>query len=185
MGNTNPVNTTQRGYSGGEHLFRSTQETRQGSPEISALYRDYMTNRSADWSFAKRALQLAMTYFDPVKGFDFKKQDSNPLVKDYNYRFLIDTLRFIATGKREMDIVMWGSLMTDLPTPSDDIQDRHVLQDTVTTHNLDLRPQALVQRWCCQPNGLHDMVASLYLLFGERSVRRTDTGSTPQEPLSA
>lgn len=185
MGNTNPVNSSYRGYSGGEYLFPPDQETRHGSPDITNLYKDYMASRSLGWPIAKRALQLAVKFFDPAKGFDFKKQDNNPLVANYNYRFLIDTLRFIATGRREMDIIMWGELMSDLPSPSDDVDQRHVLRDVISEYDIDLRPISLVKHWCSHKGGLHDMVISLNLLFGDRIVRRISDGASDQEPLRA
>lgn len=185
MGNTNPVNSSYRGYSGGEYIFPPGQETHQGHPDITALYQDYMKNRSFDWGFAKRTLILAVRFFDPAKGFDFKKQDTNPMVVNYNYRFLVDTLRFIATGRREMDITLWGEIMTDLPDPEDDVNQRHLLKDVINQYDIDLRPTALVKQWCTHNGGLHDMVISLHLLFGDRIVRRISDGAPDQNPLRA
>ena len=176
MGNTNPVNTSYKGYSGGQAVLNPTTEVQQGVPEVVALYKDYMKNRWSSWPFVKKVIALAFKMFDPKEGFSFVAQDKNPTVRDYSYRFLEDTLRYIATGKRSIDIITWIEILTDLPEASpESVDQRRRLSDTVEKFGMDIRPVKLIQGWLGQPGGLHDLVTTLHLLFGERTVRRVDT----------
>lgn len=174
MNAVNPVKITLHGFSGGPALNYRGAELTSGIPEVVALYREFLASSTkfSTWAFRKRAVEIALKLFDPNEGFDFISQDKNPRAVDYNYDFIVDTLNYIATGKRKFDTHLWLELMTQLPDANQfDIRQRNTIEKTFDTAGLSTNPVDLVQKWCSHKGGIEDMVCSMHLLFGEREVK--------------
>lgn len=174
MNTVNPVKMTLHGFSGGPALNYRGSELTAGIPEVVSIYREYInsTAKFTTWSFRKRVVAVALALFDPEDGFDFLGQDKNPRAVDYNYEFIVDTLRYIATGKRKFNTHLWLEMMTQLPEANSfDVRHRNTIQKTFEEAGLSTNPVELVQKWCAHKGGIEDMICSMHLLFGEREVK--------------
>lgn len=86
----------------------------------------------------------------------------NRFKTDLHFKFLEDTLKFISTGVRSMNIQMWMQLLV-VPNKS---FDKELIGKTTYTMNSDLYRKATITEWLSKPNGLQDLVYSLYIIFG-------------------
>lgn len=169
MAMPNRVKLFPRGYSGGQSSNDPTHTTRGGDPIVTQLWEQYTSpnNQSTAWSFRRQVIQAAKRLLSGRPNW-FVKQDTNKLVKAYNYQFLLDTLRFIGTGRRRISIHAWPDLLSNHPIEGlDDVQERHDIADVFTQLGLTTSIDALIQMWCRHPHGFDDMVCTLNLLFGE------------------
>lgn len=162
-----------RGYSGGQSFSNTTFKTRTGDAEISELWQEYTqsVNNSNTWHFRKKVFPVAKRLLGGRPNW-FLFQDSNPLVRDYNYQFVTDTLRFIGTGKRRISIHAWPDLVSNHPKDElDDVSERHEIADIFRSMDLSTSVEKLLQMWCSHKGGFDDMVCTLNILFGDIQVK--------------
>lgn len=148
------------------------------NPNVEALYDRYIKTggNMVNFDFKKNILAVAISAFG-TQGFYywFRQQYANPLVGDLHRRFLDDTLRFITTGKRNMMLQTWSSILNIGDSGE---FDTNLSQDAVAFFNTDGRAsydrgianvdlRDVIQKWCSQPNGITDLLGTLHLLFGE------------------
>lgn len=163
-----------RGFSGGPALELDDREVQLGDPNVMILYREYVNPgfETRTWFFKRRVIDLALRVFDRAKGFSFAEQDRNNHLVGFNYKFLLDTLRFIATGRRSMDVCMWGDLMEQTPTASlHVIEGRSAILNRIAEYKLNMDPPALIQKWLEHKGGIEDLVTTLHLMFGDRIIK--------------
>jgi len=169
----NAVKIWPRGYSGGQADSSVQYDTREGDPQMVALFNQYTNPESGStgWEFRRQVIEVAMRLLKS-NGNWFIKQDTNPMVQDYNYQFLQDTLRFIATGHRHIAIYSWQDLLTHTPDQGlKDAHSRHDISDQFRNLALDRSIEALIQKWLSWPKGFDDFVFSLHLMFGRIDMR--------------
>lgn len=169
---TNAVKVFPRGYSGGQSRNQSNFTNRGGDAEMSELWAVYSApnNQSTGWSFRKRVLKTAKRLLTDNSNW-FIAQDKNPNVVEYNYQFVVDTLRFIGTGRRQININAWGDLVSHAPTGGlKGVSERHEIADIFRTLQLTTSVDALIQLWCSHPKGFDDLINSINILFGDISV---------------
>jgi hypothetical protein len=161
------------------NLFQSSAGQIAVNENVESLYSKYIRNsyKAESFDFRKLVLITALGAFG-TDAFDFwyLKQFESPSVGDMHRRFLEDCLRFILTGRREMTLETWDSLI--------DYSDAGELRAPVSEYTAEFfgitsngyvrqrRNTMLVdvlQDWCAQPNGLEDLLLSLHVLFGSRS----------------
>lgn len=162
-----------RGYSGGQADSQPVHRTREGDPDVTRLWNQYTSpnNQSTAWSFRREVIAQAKRLLNGTPNW-FLCQDVNPLVKEYNYQFLIDTLRFIGKGQRRISIHSWPTLLSNHPVEGlDDVRERHEIADIFEQLGLTTSVTALIQMWCTHPHGFDDMICTLNLLFGDLPVR--------------
>lgn len=176
MGMPNRAKVFPRGYSGGQADSQPDHKTRDGDPEITRLWSQYTSpnNQSTAWSFRRQVIESAIRLLNFRPNW-FVMQDTNPNISDYNYRFILDTLRFIATGRRHISIHSWPDLLSNKPSQPQEVSRRHGIEDTFEYHQLSRNACDIVQQWCSHPHGFDDMVWTLNLLFGDLSVKVTPT----------
>lgn len=164
------VKESPRGFSGGPALKLEGRKQDQGDPDVVELYAEYM-NAGVDsltWTFRKKAITVALDAFDVIDGFSFTAQDANDHVFDYNYLFLLDTIKYLATGKRTQDLSTWGELITQLPEARRGVErNRTQIEDCIRELDLTMSAEAIVKAWCSWPQGIDDMICTLHILFGE------------------
>jgi hypothetical protein len=151
-----------------------------GSGDITALY-DQMMQRQVNhngWAYQKRVLQVAMNCFNNFPQF-ITTQKNNPFLYGYNYEFLIDTLRFIQTGRRRVSVQNWLALLLENHSPNNDYRDRGSSKDI---HDflkaVGSSDTSVVSAWVSRPGGLNDLVVSLYIMFGEVRDKRSKADAT-------
>lgn len=151
-----------------------------GSGDINAVY-DQMMQRTVNhngWSFQKRVLQVAMNCFSNFPLF-INTQKNNPFLYGYNYEFLIDTLRYIQTGRRRVSVQNWLALLLENHRPNNDYRDRGSSKDIQDfMQAVGSADSTVVATWVSRPGGLNDLVVSLYIMFGEVRNKRTNTDTT-------
>ena len=75
-------------------------------------------------------------------------------------RFLIDTVRFIETGRRQVDIIAWYNVLK-LAKEMNENTSRKIESVKILDEEKDL-----LFKWLSQPFGFHDIIWSLKLMFG-------------------
>lgn len=169
----NKVKVFPRGYSGGQADSLPSHRTRSGDPEINRLFDLYTQHgvRSTDWTFRREVVKAAKRLMSGHTNW-FTRQDSNRMVTAYNYQFLLDTVRFIATGQRRISIHSWPDLLSNVEEEGlAQVSERHDIADLFTKMALSTSADAMIQKWCSQRKGFDDMMNTLFLLFGEIHVR--------------
>lgn len=165
-----------RGYSGGQAESVRTHTQRGGDSEVVKLWDAYTDpqNHSELWTFRRWAIRVAHQMFHENGLNWFITQDTNPMVHEYNYQFLIDTLRFIGTGRRQISIHAWPDLVSNHPVKGlNDVSTRHAIADTLKDLGNTTDVDALIQMWCSREGGFDDMVCTLNILFGDLPLKVT------------
>lgn len=161
-------------YDGGYHGGDYSAKVIPGDPKVTELWMEYVNPNidTTTWVFKKRVLNEAMRLFSSQRNW-FEFQERNASLHGNNYDFVVDTLRFILTGRRHLSIHSWAELVSHEHTQQKDVSRRHQLNDFIKKYTRDLRnpPVGMIQKWCSHKEGFDDMVCTLNLLFGDLSVR--------------
>lgn len=175
MSMPNIVKTSGPGYSGGQVNSIPAFHSRDGHPEVVALYNDFTAPGAQvkNWAFRKRIIQLATKLISGKNNW-FIALDSDTRIQEYNYEFILDTVRFIATGKRRISIYSWPLLISH---PEDNVLkgEHSEIRKLFKELALSTSHTVLIQKWCQQPGGIDDLMFSLNILFGDRRVRDLDS----------
>ncbi len=153
-----------RGYTTGSPDAENRQVS-AGDAIADSLY-DYMLHshgRSQNWKFHSQILDLALVCFkDFHEWLDI--QLSNPLITGSRRDFLMETIAFIRGTPRTVHHASWAFVLEPIdrivvPNFTRLHQSHKYLEKNQTT------PQ-LLQQWCQQPDGIYDLLSTLYILFG-------------------
>jgi hypothetical protein len=143
----------------------------QGDASVQTLY-DLLEQRGVNtstWKYRQMVLDTALRLFGDFATW-LKDQQQNPNLVGYNQEFLKDTLDYIHGADRMMSVATWTDLLGDTGT----------LGKTTNASALNPARAALgrgettiqiLQAWATRPNGMEDLMQTLYLLFGQ--ARRT------------
>lgn len=148
---------------GGESVVVS-----EGDQSVELLYKQFIdqSTNTNTWAFARTALINALRVFGDFRDW-LSDQQSNPNIVGYNRQFLVDTLNFIETGKRELSVHSW----IDLVSEGGASHHAHAVpQRLLDSKQLLASSEAsleLLQKWISQPNGLEDLLNTMHLLFGK------------------
>lgn len=157
-----------RDYSGGQIKPTKRFEMRQGDPRVHALFVQFTNEpkKAVTWEFQSKVVTLAQELFEGEYNW-FIRQDSNALMKDQNYAFVLDTIRFIATGRRKFSIHTWPALVSyEVPLISESVQGRREIFFLMEQLAVPTQTNAFLQRWLSWPDGFNDLVYTMHLLFG-------------------
>lgn len=160
-------------YTGGQAQAQRRYITSVRDERVRDLYLEFTTfpTRTVYWDFQKRVIAEALRLFSGNYNW-FILQDNNAQRVDWNYKFLLDTIRFIATGRRELSIHSWPMLVTDEPPAGLQlIGGREDVAKLFKTLALATSTEAMLQRWVSQPRGFEDLMYTLNLLFGKATVK--------------
>lgn len=162
-----PMGNDSRDYSGGQ--FKATQRftMRQGDPRVHQLYLDFTTypRETIYWSFRRKVVDLAQQLFSGNFNW-FIRQDTNALITDQNYMFLLDTVRFIATGHRRLSIYTWPTLLSYEVPLGASVDSRKEISNLFIELALNTDVNTIIQKWLSHKNGFNDMMYTLNMLFG-------------------
>lgn len=137
--------------------------------DVEILYSQY-TKRSArtgTFDFHELILQAAINAFGTSKFVEWlEMQSKSPNATHIHSKFLLDTLRFIETGKREMVLENWEPLLNShaLAGEWEDVLDEAL---ALNKRMKIVEVKDVIRYWCSQPNGLSDMLVTLHILFGK------------------
>ncbi len=142
-----------------------------GDASVQTLYEllDQRNCPTDNWKFRKMVLDCALRLFGDFATW-LKDQQQNPTLVGYSQEFLRDTLTFIHGGDRLMSVVSWTDLLAEAG-----LQGKAIPVSALNPSQAELgRGETtiqIVQAWATRPNGVEDMLQTLYLLFGQS--RRT------------
>lgn len=135
---------------------------------VSELYHGYIAQNKMNphWDFRRQALiTITQTYGD---FFAWAEQQlvTNDYIYDTSKDFLLDTLNYIVTGKRAVDIMNWRELLFDYPDarPRSASRERYNLMKEIVGKNL---RNNYISMWCSHERGFEDMILSTNLFFGQ------------------
>lgn len=128
--------------------------------------------KTTTFEFHEKILSVALTAFgtmDFMEWLEIQKQSN--AASYYHARFLIDTMRFISTGKREMILETWEVVLNS-STPTQEWGDvleaaRELRKEVSNNQGSILNLRDVVIRWCSQHNGIIDLIKTLHVLFGK------------------
>ncbi|AEH03518.1 virion structural protein [Pseudomonas phage PhiPA3] len=154
-------------YTGGQYKASQRFTMRQGDPRVHDLFVEYTNfpQRTVYWEFRKQVIDLALVLFGGNYNW-FLRQDHNATLTGVNYDFLLDTVRFIATGKRRVNLHTWPALLTYEPTQPINVEERRNIAGLFHELNLSLDTKAIIQKWCTHKGGFDDLMYTMNMLFG-------------------
>lgn len=142
-----------------------------GDLRINEFNRRIRINRSIvdDTAFRLEFIEAAASiYGDFLKWLKFQYRE-NTLLHSHNIELLTDTVRYIVSGKRNMQLYTHEALLDGEPIykpgSASDKRWSQLLLDVPGTADFDF--SNYIGMWCRHPTGFHDMLYTTWLLFGE------------------
>lgn len=137
-------------------------------------------NKSQDrltWDEKSAVLELAMAGFGSrVGGWFSAISMGKPLRR--NMDFLVDTVSFIQTGRRNISVQNWRELLwrdgSSLSTQPCVVVARDQTYSDLVIYMKLCTTEAMLCQWCAQPKGFQDMVCTLDILFGSSQPRNIE-----------
>lgn len=141
------------------------------------------------FDYRERVIKVALRSFGL---FDFamwlEVQKTSPTFTQLHADFLMDTLNYIATGKRRIPVDSWERMIsTGANDPFNKIQycpkelslfdssmrfnNTGEITSTVAQNKNPYNLNTVINRWLSHSGGFSDLVVSLYILFGDRPAR--------------
>lgn len=145
----------------------------EGDNVIMALYNEYMAKsfirNSADFQIqvVKRFLQLT----GPFNIWMERQVSRNRYLYDQNFEFLLDTFKFIHTGRRSIsNLLTWYQLMSEYPDAEIGVtQDRW----NSVVRKISSKPtEDLMAKWLSHPTGFDDLMMTAFIMFGDSKTPR-------------
>lgn len=144
--------------------------------EVTEVYEELMKTpfRINQFPIRERILKAALTCFGFSNFYDWILIQSKSNTLDVlSAEFIEDTVSFIFTGKRKLSIVTWERMIDPKQRHTSFQYNERFLRE-IRTHRTgtnDYNTERLntveaIRMWCSQPNGLEDMCATLFILFG-------------------
>lgn len=159
------------GYHGGQADSLPLVAFRDGQPEVVALFNEFCAPgaATATWAFRRRIIRLAKKIFTSQSNW-FIGIDDDKTIQNYNYEFILDTVRYIATGHRRISVHSWPDLIGhNQPNlvSKEHTAVRALFKELALVNDM----VALIQRWCTHKGGVEDLMYTLNILFGDRVVQ--------------
>lgn len=142
------------------------------NPVVEELYNTYLLDSQSakSFDFRQRVLQAALTAFGHLNfQLWFQTQYDNTSAGELHGRFLVDTLKFLDRGRREMSLETWAAIIT-IDSGSDTIgplpKEARDFFGIAQSWKRESDYPSIIQLWCSQPGGLEDLLGTLHILFG-------------------
>lgn len=138
--------------------------------QVESLFLDWITNPDQDMSWERR--RKFVLYYNKLYGdfWSWVKQQlvANDYIYDINLDFLIDTIRFIQTGHRQVHVRNWRDLIGEFPEPRYGIanNDRIELLREFIGDFEKTAPNNYIGMWCSHESGFEDMIYTTQIIFG-------------------
>ncbi len=172
----------QRRYTAVRSVFDLSPEALQhvvSNESIIELYNQVVGRQviHTKFDFRERAIKIALRSFG-MKNFLVwaELNKDSPTFTQLHADFIMDTMRFISTGKRHIPIDTWERMIA--PGSNDPINkiqyDDEIIQNFPSGYNLpgrkisDYDIHKVISKWLSKPSGFSDMIITLYILFGDR-----------------
>lgn len=137
--------------------------------EFHDLIREGMKDKKLSESIEYRlkVIRLAKKYFVDFNLW-IKKQVDDGYLYGRRLDFTKDTIRFIETGRRELSVNNWGSLMEWYPNKKEEAI-RNAGKELLANNTKFQSIENIISMWCSRKGGFEDMLWSLGILCKEGS----------------
>lgn len=152
-----------------------------GNRAVDKLYGQYINRAvlTTAVEFRRQVLATALHAFG-TRNFEvwFSSQRQSPKVGRTHLDFLEDTIQFIWSGRRNMDVNTWLAILE-----AEDVGDRSGAYSELVNEFFGIRSYGLervernrdmvdvIQGWCSQSGGIEDMLCTLHVLFGNATTK--------------
>lgn len=133
---------------------------------IDDLHRLYISNsvNRDSWRFRKVVIARCSQLYGDFYRWLALQLGGNDNIYDLSLDFILDTVKFIRTGHRDMSVRNWYELLLEYPDPHRGIAGP---QRTKQLNIVDPREfDNFIGVWCSHPNGFEDMLWATYVFFG-------------------
>lgn len=159
-------------------LLDTQDKKRYGDYTVEKLFSKYVRAEASinSHAFRARVFKEAFKLFGGNNfHFWYQAQKASPLMSDYHQRFLEDTIRYLLTGKRELSVQSWDSLLTLSTDSNEYILDNKVVTQFFNEHvpgegiktPKNRTTTEVLQLWWTKPAGVGDLLYTLHILFGD------------------
>lgn len=143
----------------------TTTVLEQGDPSVARYLREYNSQNPVNkWGYQHQVIDLAASLFGNFKDWLTLQYTQNNFLYDINLDFLDDTLTFIITGKRRLDLQAGLQLLDEFPEGRPGIATVRRMHDVNQLDGDFL--ENFLSYWLSHPNGFHDMICTLNVFFG-------------------
>lgn len=159
-----------------------------GDIEVDRLFKLLMSDSAElqSWDYRVDAMRCAKRLF----GINLASWIGNQQLSEYitiqAREFLLDTLCFMRTGNRSVHPRNWIDILAVDPVPLTHIPKRSLIPAYSLLKSEYQADFNYIESWLKQPQGLLDLVYSLYIAFGSSNIVREDVYSknsmSPRNP---
>lgn len=151
---------------------KSPQKTETGfdyNEEVELLFQQLIKEpkTTSDFNFHENVIKIAKSAFGiHITEQLFLVQSQSPSVSSLHADFLIDTMRFIRHGKREINTSSWNALLKS-PTQVNDWYDiKAEVKEFIQIVDCPTLSKLIV-KWVSQKNGIYDLLNTLHVMYGK------------------
>lgn len=148
----------------GEHIAFCAEYSHD--PVIESLWNDYrgLVGTQAPLSLVLLLIDRLKKLFGDFQEWTWIQAAANRAVHGYALDFILDTIGFVQTGRREYSVSTWESLIDTSPVLVDlEISQRIDLFKDISLPNI----ETLITDWLKQEGGVDDMFHTARILFGK------------------
>lgn len=120
------------------------------------------------WAYKREVLEVATEMFRNGPQLHLVTSGYASYITDEHREFLKDCLRYVETGRRDMAVTHWQSILSyeTLPASASVTPDSHRRDFDRIIRGLSPQPQnELIERWCQRPGGYVDLAYTLKILY--------------------
>lgn len=142
--------------------------------EVDSVYQALIAfnpNSSASWETRRKGVAVAKHLLGRTLNAFVTRQTENAFFYGRRFDFMVDTLRYIETGKRSVSVDNWYELLDEFPEPNKQRSGTPHMRQTLNLYPV-LTASDFISRWCSHPKGYEDMICTLNIIAG--SPRSTD-----------
>ena len=167
----NPIVVTSTGFALMPISQHSYPNTVDSFTDIGSLYKDYIGAPAsyAGWAKAFDAYRRCSYCYGNFHQWARVQVSTLPLT-DKAFDFIIDTIRYITTGRRQFQLSTWRILLATPPELqiSDRCRSSRMYMLNIALETLPSNP---IPMWCTHEGGLKDLIVTSAILFANLSDR--------------
>lgn len=139
----------------------------KGDDNLISLYKIYQSPSSPwrKWAFKRTVIQECARLFGDFYYWLDTQFAENDCVYGLNLEFLIDTVNYIRTGHRRMQLVTWQPLLLEYQDPQLGCANKRRMAQLKLGSYADVADA--ISKWCAHPDGFDDMFTTAFILFGK------------------
>lgn len=133
-------------------------------PEVQKLYDEYISdvNSLNDFDYREKLLKVAFKSFGTLSFYDWLVlQMQSNYFTNMHRDFILDTINFIYTGKRKVQVSQWVNLLD-----TSDNSGKPLNPIDFTDYSKDILIN--IHMWVSNERGFQDLLITLYVIFGSR-----------------